>query len=100
LQGAVRLHGLASSPTPDTHVRGAWALAGCTPRAKDAAARTIRRSLFLDMGALSLQHGTLQALGGMPLESNKGAGAVDRRCLQSGRFQSDTLDTRIVEILE
>src|SRR5258706_10772258 len=25
LQGAVRLHGLASSPTPDTHVRVAWA---------------------------------------------------------------------------
>ena len=25
LQGAVRLHGLTSSPTPDTHVRGAWA---------------------------------------------------------------------------
>src|SRR5580700_10782151 len=29
LQGAVRLHGLASSPWPDTHVRFAWALAGC-----------------------------------------------------------------------
>src|SRR5882762_11670267 len=27
LHGAVRLHGLASSPTPDTHVRDAWALA-------------------------------------------------------------------------
>src|SRR5216684_5869823 len=27
LQGAVRLHGLASSPTPDTQVRLAWALA-------------------------------------------------------------------------
>jgi hypothetical protein len=27
LQGAVRLHGLASSPTPDTHVLVAWALA-------------------------------------------------------------------------
>ena len=25
LQGAVRLHGLTSSPTPDTQVRGAWA---------------------------------------------------------------------------
>src|SRR5713226_9287934 len=42
LQGAVRLQGLASSPTPpDTHVRGAWALAGCTAKARDAAARTI-----------------------------------------------------------
>src|SRR5215475_5293911 len=28
LHGAVRLHGLASSPTPDTQVRVAWALAG------------------------------------------------------------------------
>src|SRR2546423_793584 len=27
LHGAVRLHGLASSPTPETHVRVAWALA-------------------------------------------------------------------------
>src|SRR5205085_9973448 len=27
LHGAVRLHGLASSPTPDTHVRVAWACA-------------------------------------------------------------------------
>lgn len=25
LHGAVRLHGFASSPTPDTHVRVAWA---------------------------------------------------------------------------
>jgi flavoprotein len=28
LQGAVREHGLASSPTPETHVRVAWAIAG------------------------------------------------------------------------
>src|SRR5438105_5011955 len=28
LHGAVRLHGLASSPTPDTQVRVAWAKAG------------------------------------------------------------------------
>ena len=28
LHGAVRLHGFASSPTPDTHVRVAWAKAG------------------------------------------------------------------------
>jgi hypothetical protein len=27
LQGAVRLHGLTSSPTPETHVRVAWAKA-------------------------------------------------------------------------
>src|ERR1700709_2166466 len=30
LQGAVRLHGLTSSPTPETHVRVAWACAGVT----------------------------------------------------------------------
>src|SRR3954471_12856660 len=32
LQGAVRLHGLASSPTPDTQVRVAWAWAGADAR--------------------------------------------------------------------
>src|ERR1700749_382623 len=32
LQGAVRLHGLASSPTPDTQVRDACALAGLTTK--------------------------------------------------------------------
>jgi hypothetical protein len=35
LHGAVRLHGLTSSPTPDTHVRVAWALAGAA-KAKPA----------------------------------------------------------------
>src|ERR1043166_5851034 len=44
LQGAVRLHGLASSPTPETHVRVAWALAML------ATIRTARdsKSSFLD----------------------------------------------------
>src|SRR5580704_10407268 len=32
LHGAVRLHGLASSPTPDTHVRVACACAGAAKR--------------------------------------------------------------------
>src|SRR5258708_3674451 len=31
LQGAVRLHGLTSSPTPETQVRVAWAWAGADP---------------------------------------------------------------------
>src|SRR5262245_33864187 len=31
LHGAVRLHGLASSPTPETHVREAWANAVVAP---------------------------------------------------------------------
>ncbi len=50
LQGAVRLHGLESLPVPETHVRVAWALADCTAKAKDAAARAIRRNLFLNIG--------------------------------------------------
>src|SRR3954471_2707904 len=50
LQGAVRLHGLASSPTPETQVRVACALAGATlsiaakipPRVADNASLFIR----------------------------------------------------------
>ncbi len=46
LQGAVRLHGLTSSPTPETQVRVAWALArGARTRAStgtDAYFRTLR----------------------------------------------------------
>src|SRR5579862_2180512 len=36
LQGAVRLHGLASSPTPDTQVRVAWAFISVAPNRKVA----------------------------------------------------------------
>src|SRR5215469_8300641 len=36
LHGAVRLHGFASSPTPETQVRVACALAGVTPSASTA----------------------------------------------------------------
>ncbi|WP_292189299.1 hypothetical protein [Mesorhizobium sp.] len=39
LQGAVRLHGLTSSPTPETHVRGACAEAGAI-RKTDARSNT------------------------------------------------------------
>src|SRR4051812_7128682 len=47
LQGAVRLHGLASSPTPDTHVRVAWAEAeaGRTAAASSAAAARMRGAI-------------------------------------------------------
>src|SRR5437660_9282583 len=38
LHGAVRLHGLASSPTPETHVREAWALISEAPN------RTVART--------------------------------------------------------
>src|SRR5688572_17562802 len=37
LHGAVRLHGLTSSPTPETQVRVAWALAGVAVTAIAAA---------------------------------------------------------------
>src|SRR3569623_1255663 len=41
LQGAVRLHGLASSPTPEIQVRVAWALAGVAkPRPSNIAVAT------------------------------------------------------------
>src|SRR5947209_19957909 len=39
LQGAVRLHGLASSPVPETHVRVAWACAVDTTTARNQTAR-------------------------------------------------------------
>src|ERR671927_461264 len=35
LQGAVRLQGFTSSPTPETHVRVAWALAEAVTRTKN-----------------------------------------------------------------
>jgi hypothetical protein len=41
LQGAVRLHGLRSLPTPDTNVRAACAFAGRAERPKPAAAMRI-----------------------------------------------------------
>jgi hypothetical protein len=48
LQGAVRLHGLASLPTPDTHVRVACADAVAWTRHKPRAA-SIRRSDLLEL---------------------------------------------------
>src|SRR5215831_20579629 len=38
LHGAVRLHGLTSSPTPETQVRVAWANAGVTKDGMETAA--------------------------------------------------------------
>jgi hypothetical protein len=49
LQGAVRLQGLASSPTPDTQVREAWAWA-CEAKEKAAtkeAAITMRARVII-----------------------------------------------------
>src|ERR1700732_372616 len=57
LHGAVRLHGLASSPTPETQVRVAWALAGAAQsRGISAAPRIVSEnaSFFNRMSHLSL----------------------------------------------
>ena len=51
LQGAVRLHGLASLPTPETQVRVAWALAGCTAIVRHAMPTGDQRNLY------GLKHG-------------------------------------------
>src|SRR4051794_16526266 len=52
LQGAVRLQGLASSPTPETQVRVAWALAGVVAsngvtNPATIASKAIRRMIYL-----------------------------------------------------
>src|SRR3954468_7967348 len=52
LQGAVRLQGLTSSPTPETQVRVAWALAGAeasngTKHPAAMASEAIRRMIYL-----------------------------------------------------
>src|ERR1700684_1311649 len=53
LHGAVRLHGLASSPTPETQVRVACACAGAVarPTAKSAPKSAERRVDFFIMNA-------------------------------------------------
>src|SRR6266481_8320076 len=51
LHGAVRLHGLASSPTPDTHVRVACACANEARNTQTAnTAKALRASLVSFMG--------------------------------------------------
>src|ERR1700761_44412 len=53
LHGAVRLHGLASSPTPETHVRVAWALAWAAKVSSRAPAISrARRGERLDITSL------------------------------------------------
>jgi hypothetical protein len=49
LQGAVRLHGLASSPTPETQVRVAWPKAAVEKPIRTAALKRKRiiRELFI-----------------------------------------------------
>src|SRR5262249_43560233 len=48
LQGAVRLQGLASSPTPETQVRVAWAWAAGAIKQRTSAA-AIRLAIMLDI---------------------------------------------------
>src|SRR5665213_1504909 len=57
LQGAVRLHGLASSPTPDTQVRVAWAFAGTTQSRVVATTSEIVPSIDVLAKAVSPQPG-------------------------------------------
>src|ERR1700760_4022651 len=66
LHGAVRLHGLASSPTPETQVRVAWALAGAdaisgitNPAA--IATKAIRRIIFLPLYAENVSASSFNA---------------------------------------
>jgi hypothetical protein len=60
LQGAVRLQGLTSSPTPDTQVRVAWACAGAAVRnTVDIASMMMDSASFLTG---SSQNGLLQYL--------------------------------------
>src|SRR5882757_5185429 len=56
LQGAVRLHGLTSSPTPETQVRVAWALAGAdaTNGTKPTKASKAMRRISTSLCALRL----------------------------------------------
>src|SRR5262249_38875063 len=53
LHGAVRLQGSASLPTPETQVRVAWALAGCTATTRHVATRATARRSILIIGPLS-----------------------------------------------
>src|SRR6266436_6522082 len=46
LHGAVRLHGLTSSPTPETQVRVAWAWAGTALRAAGSSVATTSNNIF------------------------------------------------------
>jgi hypothetical protein len=54
LQGAVRLQGSASLPTPETQVRVACALAACDSRHSARIAPTTLSSLFDLLTAISL----------------------------------------------
>src|SRR3984893_11078126 len=60
LQGAVREQGFTSSPTPETHVRVAWAIAGAdTSRASRDTRRTEKNRFILRLQSLpcSIQNG-------------------------------------------
>jgi len=49
LHGAVRLHGFASSPTPETHVRAACASAGRPPAAIARLAATLAKATLQEV---------------------------------------------------
>src|SRR5947199_5880798 len=53
LQGAVRLQGLASSPTPETQVRVAWAKAGAVAASRMVRTASVLRTRRCFMGCSS-----------------------------------------------
>ena len=64
LHGAVRLHGLASSPTPETQVRLAWALAGlAASKSADIAPATAKVTTNNLLMVLLLCSKTLRQMG-------------------------------------
>ena len=73
LQGAVRLHGFTSSPTPETHVRVAWAEADFANKKNTSAASTPtneRRRMMILPGTRSLR----TARGGRERRTLRGRG--------------------------
>src|SRR6201999_3601372 len=67
LHGAVRLQGLTSSPTPETQVRVAWALAGADARIGTKpmaiASKALQRMMYLLILTQLSQLSQLQAYG-------------------------------------
>src|SRR5690349_16061641 len=80
LHGAVRLHGLTSSPTPDTHVRGAWANAvpWSRNRTRPANSQRGRRSLRCIIWYVSPMVDCVSANGQNPHQRTRGVKPITR----------------------
>src|SRR5882724_422454 len=97
LQGAVRLHGLASSPTPETQVAVAWAWAGADARTGsnnpiDKQSKAMRRMMsswkHVSFSQLKSLDENCEPLGGCVfvktyfLNRNSKATGISRQCIQ------------------